>query len=187
MWLRNVLYLVAGLAAVLLVVAIVLYNRLVRWRQNVRESWSAIDTELQRRRDLIPSLVEVVRGYAKHEKDTLEAVVQARSLAAESEGDINRQAGEETKLTERLRQLLAVVERYPDLKASDRFLDLQQQLVDTEDRISKARRFYNANVREMNTRVSSFPGNLIAGPFGFSEQPYFEADISAHTTPSVSM
>ena len=173
-----------ALAGLFLVVA---YNRLVRWRQNVHEAWSAIDTELQRRHDLIPSLVETVKGYAAHERQTLERVVAARAAAVANHGPVESQARHEGELVEALRRLLAVVEAYPDLKASDRFLQLQTELVETEGRLSKARRFYNANVRELNTAILTFPWSLVSGPFGFATQPYFEVEEAARAAPEVRM
>lgn len=161
------------------------YNRLVRLRQNVREAWSAIDTELQRRYDLIPSLVEVVKGYAAHERQTLEQVMAARAAATADHGPVESKAAHEGQLVGALRGLFAVVEAYPQLRASERFLDLQRELSETETRLSKARRFYNANVREMNTSVQAFPQRLIAGPFGFREQPYFEVEETARAAPDV--
>ncbi len=162
------------------------YNRLVRLRQFVREAWSAIDTELQRRHDLIPSLVEVVKGYAAHERETFQRVMQARA-AATNEGGVDGAARKETALVGGLRRLLAIAEAYPDLKASERFLDLQNELVATETRLSKARRFYNANVRAMNQAVASVPANLVAGRFGFGPQPYFEVEEAAHSAPAVNL
>jgi LemA protein len=178
------------LVAVLLLAGSLLiwaYNLLVRLRQNVHEAWSAIDTELQRRHDLVPALVETVKGYAAHEKQTLEAVIAARNAAAADHGPVASQAQHQGQLVEALRRLMAVVEAYPDLKASSRFLDLQHQLVETEDRLSKARRFYNANVRELNTAAQAFPLSLVAGRFGFEPQPYFEVEETARKAPAVKM
>jgi LemA protein len=172
----------APLVVVLLVVVVPLvwvvgtYNVLVRLRQQVRESWSAIDTELQRRYDLIPNLVSTVKGYAAHERQTLEAVIDARNRAAASKGSPALQATDENAFVGSLRQLFAVAEGYPDLKASANFLELQRALADTEDRIQAARRFYNANVRDLNTRVQVFPSNLIAGAFSFRCEEFFEIE-----------
>jgi len=152
------------------------YNRLVKVRFTIRESWSNVDTELKRRYDLIPNLVSTVRGYAAHERGVLEAVVKARQAAVASTGSPASQAKDENELVRQLRSLLAVVERYPDLKASQSFLALQHELVNTEDRIQAARRFYNGNVRAMNVIVQSVPSNLIAGLFGFKEEEYFEIE-----------
>ncbi len=165
--------------AVVLIVAVLLgasYNRFVRQRTLIDNSWSNIDTELKRRYDLIPNLVETVKGYAAHEASTLEAVTQARTQAMADNGSPNEQAHSENNLVGSLKTLLAVSEAYPDLKASTGFLDLQRQLVSTEDRIQAARRFYNNNVRDYNQRVQSVPTNLIAGMFGFHPREYFEVD-----------
>ncbi len=156
--------------------AIANYNVLVRLRQHCRESWSGIDTELRRRYDLIGNLVETVKGYATHEREVLEAVTEARSRALASEGSPKSQAADENALVGTLKTLLAVSESYPELKASENFLALQTELANTEDRIQAARRFYNANVRDINTRVEVFPSNIIAGMFHFSQQEYFEID-----------
>jgi LemA protein len=158
----------------LLLAAFYLFNHLVRLKQNVKESWSDIDTELKRRYDLIPNLVETVKGYAGHERQTLQAVIEARSAAVSNNGPSPAQAGAENALSGALRNLFVVAEQYPDLKANQSFQQLQQQLTDTETRISQARRFYNANVRELNTAVQSFPASLIAAPLGFHPETYFE-------------
>jgi LemA protein len=150
------------------------YNGLVRLRNHCRESWSGIDTELKRRYDLIPNLVETVKGYASHERETLEQVVQSRMRAIASTGSPQSQAQDENVLVNSLRSLFAVVERYPDLKASGNFLKLQEELTDTEDRIQAARRFYNANVRDLNIRIEVFPSNLVAGLMGFKREEFFE-------------
>ncbi|MBK6735370.1 MAG: LemA family protein [bacterium] len=155
------------------------YNTMVRLRQMVDESWSGIDTELKRRYDLIPNLVDVVKGYAAHESSTFEAVVRARDRAAASGGTPGEQAREEQALVTSVNRLLAVVEAYPDLKASAHYLQLQHELANTEDRIQAARRFFNANVRDLNTRVAVFPSNLVAGMFGFTAAEFFEVEKSA--------
>ncbi len=182
----------------LIVVAVILFipllwvigtfNGLVRLRQHVRESWAGIDTELRRRYDLVPNLVEAVKGYAAHEKQVLERVIQARNTAMASEGSPESQARDENALVGSLKQLFAVSEDYPDLKASGNFLHLQQELVNTEDRIQAARRFYNANVRDMNTRVEVFPSNIIAGMFSFQREEFFEVeDASVRLAPQVNL
>jgi LemA protein len=184
---KLAIVIIVGVVLVAALLVVWAYNFLVRLRQNVHEAWSAIDTELQRRHDLVPALVETVKGYAAHEKQTLEAVIAARNAAAADHGPVESQAQHQGQLVEALRRLLAVVEAYPDLKASSRFLDLQKQLVETEDRLSKARRFYNANVRELNTAAQAFPLSLVAGRFGFEPQPYFEVEEAARKTPAVKM
>ncbi|MGC9530547.1 MAG: LemA family protein [Candidatus Bipolaricaulaceae bacterium] len=178
-------YAAAGLLVLALVYTVGTYNALVRLRQHVRESWAAIDTELRRRYDLIPNLVETVKGYAVHERETLQAVVEARARAVASTGSPQQQARDENFLIGSLRQLFAVVEAYPELKADRNFLQLQEELTVTEDRLQAARRFYNANVRELNTRVQVFPSNLVAGLFGFRPQAFFEIDDAQRAVPRV--
>ena len=168
--------------------AIANYNILVKLRQQCRESWSVIDTELRRRYDLIPNLVETVKGYASHERQTLEAVTAARNRALASTGSPGSQAVDENALVGTLKTLFAVSENYPQLKASENFLKLQTELSNTEDRIQAARRFYNANVRDINTRIQSFPSNIIAGMFNFTPEEYFEIDSAdVRVPPSVKM
>jgi LemA protein len=172
----------AGLVLVVLVAAWLSYNRFVRQRQLVDNSWSNVDTELKRRYDLIPNLVATVEGYAAHERSTLEAVIRARRDAVAATGDAAEQAPAENVLVGALRQLLALREAYPDLKASSQFLDLQRQLTATEDRIQAARRFYNANVRDYNTRIESFPSMLVASVGKFSKRDYFEIEPAVRDT-----
>jgi LemA protein len=172
------LYIPLGILVAILLWAAVNYNMLVRIRQQVRESWSGIDTELKRRYDLIPNLVETVKGYAAHERQVLTAVTEARAAAQASKGSPQAQAADEKKLVDSMRRLLAVAEDYPDLKASDHYLALQQELANTEDRIQAARRFYNGNVRDLNTRIEVFPSNLIASLFNFAKEEYFEVESS---------
>jgi LemA protein len=168
-------------AAVLLpmIALIATYNRFVRLRQHIKESWAGIDVELKRRWELIPNLVETVRGYAKHEREVLERVIDLRNRAAAPHGSAREQAVDESALGMGLKQLFAVAEGYPALKADRNFLELQQELANTEDRIAAARRFYNGNVREMNTLVMTFPSNLVAGMFKFGPQTFFELDSAA--------
>lgn len=172
------LYIPLGIVVAVLLWAALNYNLLIRIRQQVRESWSGIDTELKRRYDLVPNLVETVKGYAAHEKTVLAEVTEARTRAQASTGSPGDQARDETALVDSMRRLLAVVEAYPDLKASDHYLALQQELANTEDRIQAARRFYNGNVRDLNTRIEVFPSNLIASMFSFSKEEYFEVESS---------
>jgi len=153
------------------------YNGLVRVRQMVQEAWSGIDVQLKRRADLIPNLVETVKGYASHEKEALERVTEMRARAQNvPAGDIQGRAAAEGMLTQALGRLLAVAEAYPDLKASQNFADLQRALETTEREIQMARRYYNGSVRELNTKVESFPSNLVAGQFGFAKADYFELE-----------
>ena len=152
------------------------YNGLIRLRNQVQEAWAQIDVELKRRHDLIGNLVETVKGYAQHERGTLEAVTQARA-AAMAPGQSPADAGRsEAALTQALVRLNAVAEAYPDLKANANFTALQQELSSTEDRIASARRYYNANVKELNTKVESIPTNFIAGPAGVTKAEYFELE-----------
>src|SRR5690242_2040002 len=159
-----------------LVYVLAQYNALVSLRNYIRESWSDVDVELKRRYDLIPNLVATVKGYAAHERDVLERVTELRNRAAASTGNAATQAADESALMSGLRQLFVVAEHYPQLRADAQFLALQKELANTEDRIAAARRFFNANVRELNQLCTSFPTNLIAGAFGFQPQTYFELD-----------
>jgi LemA protein len=170
----SMLAIVIGAFVVALLV-IGLYNSLVAKRQEVQEAWSAIDTELRRRYDLIPNLVETVKGYAGHEHDTLTDVIRARN-AAVTTGPLDAQVASQNALSNALGRLMAVSEAYPQLKANENFMQLQEQLNETETRISQARRFYNAVVKEYNTMCQSFPSALIAGSFGFHGQPYYGID-----------
>ena len=168
-----------GLVVLVIVIGLwftIMYNGLIRLRNIVQESWKQIDVELHRRYDLIPNLVETVKGYASHERGTFEAVTQARAAASTPGSTPAEQAQQENMLTGALRQLFAVAEAYPDLKANQNFLELQQQLTQTEDRIAAGRRFYNANVRAFNTKIQSVPSNIVANLFHFTEAEYFEVD-----------
>ena len=179
-------------AAVAILVAIGLpvawYNKLVRLRQLIRESWGNVDVQLRRRYDLIPNLVNTVKGYATHERDVLDRVIEARNRAQANTGAVGSQSEDERRLVDATKQLFAVVEAYPQLKASTNFLALQKELVDTEDRIAAARRFYNANVRDYNISRTTFPVMLVAGFGDFPPQDYFEVeDHSVRATPVVAM
>jgi len=168
------------LALILLVVfgGIASYNRFVSQRNLVRDAWANIDTELRRRYDLIPNLVETVKGYASQDREVFENVTKARAMATAATGSPAEQAAAEGPFVAALRQLFAVAENYPDLKANQNFLALQAELSNTEDRLQTARRFYNSNVRDYNRRVQSFPSNVIARSFGFTEEQFFEVDES---------
>jgi LemA protein len=184
---NAVMWVVLGVVVLVLLGGVVSYNRFVRQRNLVQESWKQIDVELTRRHDLIPNLVETVKGYAAHERQTLEAVTAARAAASAPGSGPAEQAQQENVLTGALRQLFAVAESYPDLKASTNFLELQRQLSETEDRVAAGRRFYNGNVRALNTRVQAFPSSIIAGLFGFKAAEYFEAeDPQVRANPQVS-
>jgi LemA protein len=181
----TVLAIVGGVIVLAAIGLGVSYNRFVHQRNLVRNAWHNIDTELQRRYDLIPNLVDTVRGYARHEERVLAQVTAARTVAMSSTGTADQQEGPERALVGELRGLLAVAERYPDLKASEHFLELQRELVSTEDRIQVARRIYNANVRALNTRVETFPSALVAGWFHFGRAAYFEVDPAVADVPVV--
>ena len=168
---------VLGAAVVLLLLAgVISYNRFVNQRQLIDNAWSNVDTELRRRYDLIPNLVRTVQGYAAHERSTFDTVVRARNEAVASVGAVADQEGPEQVLVQSLRSLLALSEAYPDLKADTQFLELQEELAITEDRIQAARRLFNGNVRDYNQRVQSVPSNLIATLGGFARREYFELD-----------
>ena len=170
------LWIILGVVALVVIVGILSYNRFVSGRQLIRDSWANIDTELRRRYDLIPNLVETVKGYAAHERGVFEEVTRARAAAVSATGSPAEQAAAEGPFVAALRQLFAVAENYPELKANQNFLALQSELSNTEDRLQTARRFYNANVREFNRRVQSFPSNVVARSFGFKEEQFFEVE-----------
>jgi LemA protein len=153
-----------------------IYNGLVRGRNNVKSAWSSIDVQLKRRHDLIPNLVETVKGYAGHERQTLETVTQARQRAVDFTGGLKERAKIEGFLAQSLRSLFALAEAYPDLKANQNFLTLQEQLAGTENKIGFARQYYNDLARDYKNRVEVFPGNLVAGLFGFQAEPFFQVE-----------
>ncbi|GEL93876.1 LemA family protein [Cellulomonas composti] len=180
----------AVIVVVLIVVvglwAVSQYNGLVKLRNLVQEAWRQIDVELHRRHDLIPNLVETVKGYAAHERGVFDEVTQARAAAAGAGSSPAEQAQQENVLTQALGRLFAVAENYPVLRASENFQQLQAELTATEDRIAASRRYYNANVRTLNTKVESFPANVIAGMFHFERAEYFEvADPQVRQAPDV--
>lgn len=165
---------VIGIVLVVIVLwAVFAYNRLIRMVQRAKEAWADIDVQLKRRYDLIPNLVETVKGYAAHEKSVFENVTAARARAMDA-GGIAEKGKAENALSQTLKSLFAVAEAYPDLKANQNFLELQRQVADTEDKIQAARRFYNGNVRDLNTSMQVFPGSLIAGAFHFESREFFE-------------
>ena len=177
--------LLAALAAAV-VWAVSLYNRLVSLRNSGAGAWSDIDVQLKRRWELIPNLVETVKGYARHEQSTFEQVTAARTQAMQANTP-SEHAAAEGNLQGALKSLFAVAEAYPELRASESFLGLQTQLSGLEDAIQNARRYYNAIVRDLNTAIESFPSNLLAGPFGFAKREYFELDSAAErAVPKVS-
>jgi LemA protein len=171
-----VLWIVLGVLVLAAILGVVSYNRFVSQKQLIKDAWANIDTELRRRYDLIPNLVETVRGYAGHERAVFENVTKARAAATSATGTPASQAAAEGPLVAALRQLLAVAENYPDLKANQNFLALQSELANTEDRLQTARRFYNANVRQYNERVQQFPSTIIARTFHFEQEEFFEIE-----------
>jgi len=170
-----VLLVVIAVVVVLVIFVIRLYNNMVRLRNRIENAWAQIDVQLKRRHDLIPNLVETVKGYASHEKETLERVIAARNAATTAQGP-EAQAQSENMLTGALRQLFAVSEAYPDLKANQNFLELQEELTSTESRIAFARQHYNDSVLKYNNSIQTFPAVALAGPLRFTEREYFEAD-----------
>jgi LemA protein len=179
---NEMLYIIMfALLAILVLLALWVmgaYNGLVRQRNRVKEGWAQIDVQLKRRYDLIPNLVETVKGYASHERETLERVIAARQKGMDATG-VAQQAEAENVISGALRQLFALSESYPDLKANQNFLALQEELTSTENKIGFARQYYNGEVRRLNTSVEIFPNNMIAGMFGFKQAEYFELDDTA--------
>lgn len=171
------LYVILGVVAALVVMLIAIYNGLVKTKVRVDEAWSDIKVQLKRRIDLIPNLVETVKGYAKHEKEVFQKVTEARAAMINAEGPAES-AKAENMLEGALKSIFAVAEAYPELKANENFKELQAELVDTEDKISASRRFYNAAVRDLNIKIKTFPAIIFAGMLGFSEREFFEIDES---------
>lgn len=163
--------------AVIILLLIVLYNGLAQLRVRADSAWSDIDVQLKRRHDLIPNLVETVKGYASHEKGTFENIARYRS-AAMSATSVDEKAQAEGQLTQALRGLLAVAENYPQLRASEQFTSLQNNLTDTENAIQNSRRYYNAVVRDLNTKIATFPSNIIAGMFSFQPRQFFQTETA---------
>jgi LemA protein len=172
-------WIIIGAIVLIVIIGIFIYNGLVQNKIRVNEAWSDITVQLKRRADLIPNLIETVKGYAKHEKTVFENVTKERAnvLQAQEKGPAET-AKAENALEGALKSLFAVSEDYPDLKANENFKELQAELVDTEDKIQAARRFYNGSVRDLNIKIDVFPNNLIAGPLGFTKQEFFEVDES---------
>ena len=180
------LCIVVGIALIGLLWYVVVYNRFVSLRNHLKESWADVDVELKRRYDLIPNLVRTVKGYAAHEKDVFESIAQARAAAVANTGDPSHQSADEQRLVGQLGRLFVVVEAYPELKADRNFLDLQEELSNTEDRIAAARRFFNGNVRELNTLRESFPSSIVAGIAKVEGAGYFKVtDHTERATPQV--
>ncbi len=169
-----VMYIIIGVVIVLFVLVLVTYNSLIQLRNKVKEAFSTMDVYLKKRYDLIPNLVDIVKGYAKHETDTLQEVTKMRVNA--QKGDLNTAIDSEVKIGDALQSLLVVVEKYPDLKANTNFLDLQERLSKMEEEIAFSRRYYNGSVREYNNKCQMFPFNLIAGVFGFMSLPMYQVE-----------
>ena len=177
---------IAAVCAIPLLWVITIYNRFARLSQHVRESWSGVDVELKRRHDLVPNLVATVKGYATHERETLELVVAARARAVSAGDSMRERVDGEAELGRSIGRLIALAESYPQLKADQHYLELQRELSLTEDRIAACRRFYNANVREINGLRAAFPSNVIGGVFGFGEVKFFElSDASERAASAV--
>lgn len=174
----TALWIILGVIVLLVLYIIAMYNGLIRLKNRVDESWSDIDVQLKRRYDLIPNLVETVKGYASHEKEALERVVQARSnaMSLQNSENVEEKLKAENTLSSTLKSIFALSESYPDLKANQNFLELQRELSDTENKIQASRRFYNGNVRDFNTKLEVFPTNLIAKQLGFSSRKFFEVE-----------
>jgi len=179
------LIIVIAVVVILAVLVVVAYNGLIRSRNQVDNAWSQIDVQLKRRIDLIPNLVETVKGYAAHERETLEAVIRARNVAIEAPDTPHEQAAADGLLTGALRQLFALSEAYPDLKANQNFLALQEELTATEGRVAYARQFYNDSVLDYNNKLEQFPTVVLAKMFDFERRDYFEAEEGARTVPTV--
>ena len=177
----NAILIIVAVVVVLAVVVWAIYNALVKLRVRVDEAWSDITVQLKRRLDLVPNLVNTVKGYAAHEKDVFEKVTATRADTLNANG-VKETAEAENQFEGALKSLFAVAESYPDLKASANFVELQKELVDTEDKIQAARRFYNGGVRDLNTKIQMFPSNVIAAMFGFKERDFFELDDKAMAT-----
>ena len=177
----TVFIILIAVVVVLAIVVVAIYNSLVTLKVRVENAWSDITVQLKRRIDLIPNLVETVKGYAAHEQGVFQQVTEARSAVAGANG-VKETAAAENQFEGALRSLFAVAESYPDLKANQNFSELQQELVDTEDKIQGARRFYNSGVTELNTKIEQFPSNLIAGMFGFKKREFFELGEAEQAT-----
>jgi LemA protein len=178
-------WVILAIVVVLVIVAIVTYNGLIRSRNQIENAWSQIDVQLKRRIDLIPNLVETVKGYAAHEKTTLDAVINARNAAMSAPTDPHSQAAADNQVTGALRQLFALSEAYPDLKANQNFLALQEELSATEGRVAYARQFYNDSVLNYNNKIQAFPTVIFANMLKFEKREYFEADEAAREVPKI--
>lgn len=183
----SLLWIILAIVAVAAIYAVAIFNGLVSLKNRAEEAFSDIGVQQKRRYDLIPNLIETVKGYAAHEKETLDSVTQARTAAmsAGSTGDLKKMEAAENMLSGALKSIFALAESYPDLKANQNFLHLQQELVDAEDKIMAARRFYNNNVQQLNTKIEQFPSSVIAGMFGFAKREFFAVEAAATATPQV--
>jgi LemA protein len=183
----GALYVVIAIFVILIIYIVSIYNALVRLRNHIGDAWSNVGTELERRYDLIPNLVAAVKGYAAHERETLERVIKLRQDCIADTGSVSHQEGTEKLLVGAVQKLLALIENYPDLKADKNFIELQNELVNTEDRIQAARRFYNGNVRDYRNLREAFPSNLVANKFGFKDHSFFNVEPSVRAAPSVDL
>ena len=181
-----VLLVILAIVALIVIFLIAAYNGLIRRRNQIENAWSQIDVQLKRRLDLIPNLVETVKGYAAHERETLERVIQARNAAMQAPSNPQAQAQADNQLTGALKSIFALGEAYPDLKANQNFLQLQEELTATEGRVAYARQFYNDSVLEYNNKLEQFPTMYFARALKFERREYFEADEAARTAPDIS-
>lgn len=173
----TLVWIIVAVIAIAIIWLIAVYNGLITLKNRTQEAWSDIEVQLKRRYDLIPNLIKVVKGYAKHEKEVFEKVTETRTAAIKAQGTAEKQKAE-NMLTEALKTVFAVAENYPQLRASENFLELQRELTDTEDKIEAARRFYNGNVRDLNIKIQVFPNNLMARSLGFKEFELFEIEAT---------
>ncbi|MBU4284785.1 LemA family protein [Patescibacteria group bacterium] len=180
----SLLYIILIVVAAIVLWVIAVFNGLIRLKNRTNEAWSDIDVQLKRRYDLIPNLIETVKGYAAHEKQTFESVTNARTKAMGAQG-IEEKGKAENALSGTLKTLFAVAENYPQLKANENFLQLQNELSDTENKIQAARRFYNGNVRDLNIKIETFPSRIVAGMLGFKKREFFEAEAGEKEAPQV--
>lgn len=183
----NTLYIILGILALVVFYVIGIFNSLIQLKNRVHEAESDIGVQQKRRHNIIPNLVETVKGYATHEKETLERVIQARNSAmqANESGNLKEMQAAENMLSSTLKSIFALSESYPDLKANQNFMHLQEELVDAEDKIQAARRFYNSNVQVLNTKIEQFPSNIIAGQFGITRKDFYEVEAAATEVPNV--
>ena len=181
----TTIWILIGVSVFLFLMFMISYNSFIRLRNQVKNAWAQIDVQLKRRTDLIPNLINTVKGYAKHEKDVLENVTKARSAIMSAEGDVKASAKGENMLSGALKSLFAVSENYPDLKANQNFMQLQEELAGTENKVASTRQYYNDSVMEYNTKRESFPSNIIASIFNFKKEDLFEIEESEREVPKV--